>query len=106
MLGYFRPSLRDEEGQFLAALDIPVRNRAAAAPEADKNVRAPCLPLLPKTDDVKHSGAVCLPQSDQQALAGIIRENESAARHAVPGWRRLISRKHGGNASRRAKQLG
>jgi hypothetical protein len=29
-LGYYRPSLRDEEGQILVALDIPVRNRVCA----------------------------------------------------------------------------
>jgi hypothetical protein len=40
-LGYSRPSLRDEEGQFLAALDIPVRLGLANAADADKNVRAP-----------------------------------------------------------------
>src|SRR2546421_6793329 len=40
-LGYYRPSLRDDEWQILVALDILVRFSGPVNPEADKNVRAP-----------------------------------------------------------------
>src|SRR5947209_10200965 len=40
-LGYYRPSLRDDEWQILVALDILVRLRVDRTGEADKNVRPP-----------------------------------------------------------------